>query len=163
MKIAIISDTHDSLEKIKAFLQEIKDKKIDLIIHAGDFCSPYTAFSFEDLGIPMIGVFGNNDGDKLALKSKYEGIAEISDYCMFYLTQDGDRIVITHYPDLVKSLAKSGDYDYVIYGHTHKIDISEEGECLIINSGTLSGHLAESASFIILNTNTKELETVILE
>ena len=67
MKIAIISDTHDSLEKIKAFLEEIKDKKIDLIIHAGDFCSPYTAFSFQDLGIPIIAVFGNNDGDKPAI------------------------------------------------------------------------------------------------
>ena len=163
MKIAIISDTHDSLEKIEAFLDEIKDKKIDLIIHAGDFCSPYTAFSFQDLAVPMIGVFGNNDGDKPAILSKFEGIADISDYCKFYSTPDKARIVITHYPDLVKSLAKSGDFDYIIYGHTHKIDISDEGDCLIINPGSISGHLAENASFVILDTIAKEVETVILE
>ena len=158
-KIAIISDTHDNLDNIAAAIRVIKQKNAELIIHAGDFCSPYTAFPFSGIDIPLIGVFGNNDGDKLALRDKFSDIGEIFDYS-HQLIVDGKKILITHYPDLVESLAKSGDYDFVIFGHTHKLEIYTKGKTTVINPGTLSGDLAQSSTFIVLDTLTNQTEVI---
>ena len=79
MKIAIISDTHDNLPNIRKAVEIINDKDIDLVIHAGDYVSPFTAKEFKKLNCEMIGVFGNNDGDKAMLLRKFEGVAEIKD------------------------------------------------------------------------------------
>ena len=153
MKIAIMSDSHDAIDNLVKAVEIIKIENPDLIIHAGDFCSPYTAFPFSGIGIPFIGVFGNNDGDKIALKEKYKEIGELFDYSTVFETETGSKILITHYPDMVDSVAKSGVYDYVVYGHTHKQDIRKVNTTNIINPGTISGHLSDSASFIIIETD----------
>ena len=77
----------------------ISNEKADLILHAGDFCSPYTAFSFKNINIPLIGVFGNNDGDKINLREKYNGFGELFDYSKVIEIDGGYKILITHYPD----------------------------------------------------------------
>jgi len=48
-----------------------------LVLHAGDFVSPFTALEFKNLNCPLKGVFGNNDGDKLYLQEKFKGIGEL--------------------------------------------------------------------------------------
>ena len=160
MKIAIMSDSHDCLENLERALKIIKSREPDQIIHAGDFCSPYTALSFSDLDIPFVGVFGNNDGDKLVIRDKFKNIGEIFDYSTVFEIVDGGKILITHYPDLVESLAKSGDYDFIIYGHTHKLDIRKEEKTMIINPGAISGHLTDRSTFIFLNTVDSTVEIV---
>ena len=160
MKIAILSDSHDSIEKLEDAVEIIKKEEPKLILHAGDFCSPYTAFPFKGIDIPFIGVFGNNDGDKLSLREKYLGIGELFDYSKVVEIEGGYKILITHYPDLVDSLAKSGDYNCVIYGHTHQLDIRKDQDTQIINPGALSGHLAEYSSFVILETVTGKVKII---
>lgn len=51
---------------------KINDESIELLIHAGDFVAPFTSQSFKELKAPLVGVFGNNDGDKLLLKALYK-------------------------------------------------------------------------------------------
>lgn len=158
MIIAVMSDSHDSLEKLQKAVEIINIQKPDLIIHAGDFCSPYTAFPFKDIEIPLVGVFGNNDGDKINLREKFNNIGEIFDYATTIEIGEGSKILLTHYPDLVDSLAKSGDYDFVIYGHTHELDIRKVKGTQIINPGALSGHISNSPTFLIVDTVSTDKE-----
>ena len=72
MKIGVISDTHDHLTNISKAIKIFNERNIDVLIHCGDFVSPFTFRVFDDL-IPSIknnfyGVFGNNDGDRVFLK-----------------------------------------------------------------------------------------------
>ncbi len=41
--IGILSDSHDNLDAIKKAVNLLNKKKVDLVIHAGDLISPFTA------------------------------------------------------------------------------------------------------------------------
>lgn len=45
-------------------VQMLNEANVGLVIHFGDWVSPFILHSFKDLRMPMKGVFGNNDGDK---------------------------------------------------------------------------------------------------
>ncbi len=49
MNIGIISDTHDNLALIKKAVTFFNGEKVDLVLHAGDFVSPFTALEFKNL------------------------------------------------------------------------------------------------------------------
>ena len=34
-----------------------------IVLHAGDYCAPFSLKPFIELNMPMVGVFGRNDGD----------------------------------------------------------------------------------------------------
>ena len=73
MLLGIIADTHDNLPMTKKAVELFKDRKVDYMIHAGDFTSPFTLKLFSELKCRYAGVFGNNDGDKLLLQERSEG------------------------------------------------------------------------------------------
>jgi len=147
MKIGIIADTHDNLDAIRKAVEVFNHEGIEILIHAGDFVAPFTEKPFRMLNAPLVGVFGNNDGDKLLLKEKYheKGVGEIHED-PHELELATKRIIVTHKPKIVEALAASGVYDVVIYGHTHKAVIEKKGdkkeaETLVINPGECCGYL----------------------
>jgi putative phosphoesterase len=149
MKIAIISDTHDNLNAITAFGKKINDLKIEYIIHAGDFCAPFTVRALKLFGIPMKAVFGNNDGDKPLLTQAAEGFADIK--VASYLFELGYRkFALMHYSDSVNSLAASKQFDVNI----------RTDPCLIINPGELCGWLTRRSTAVILDTETLSTEII---
>jgi hypothetical protein len=47
------------------------------------------------------------------------------------------------------------EYDYVFYGHLHKIDIRQDKK-MIINPGEICGYLTGKSTFVLLNEKTNE-------
>jgi uncharacterized protein len=158
MKIAIISDTHDNLNAITAFGKKLADLKPEYLLHAGDFCSPFAVRAIKQFGIPMKAIFGNNDGDKPLLTQAAEGFAEIKE-APFSFELGTRKFAMVHYSDKVNSLAASNQFDAIIYGHTHKLDIRTE-PCLIINPGELCGWLTRHSTFVILDTDLLTTEII---
>lgn len=72
MLVGICSDSHDHTEHIERAVTYFKSKEADKVIHAGDYCSPFTIPFFD--GLPLHGIFGNNDGDKYLLMKKFNDI-----------------------------------------------------------------------------------------
>ncbi len=136
MIIGVLSDSHDNLEKLSEGVQLLCAEKPALIVHAGDYIAPFTARCFAPLkenGIPFLGIFGNNDGERFGLRALFEPYGPIhEDPHLFEF--GGQRLLLTHKETLVDSLAKSGDFDVLIYGHTHAVDVRME-PCLIVNPG----------------------------
>ena len=159
MKIGVISDTHDHLPKLEEAIALLLEREPDLIVHAGDFISPFTARKLapiKERGIPFLGIFGNNDGERFGLRRIYEPIGPIhEDPHRFEF--DGRRILLTHREPLVDSLARSGDYDVVIYGHTHQIDVRTT-PCLILNPGEACGWLTGRGSVALADMRTLAAE-----
>ena len=152
MKIGIISDTHDNMPKIATAVRLFNNEGVDLVLHAGDFISPITADKFASLKAPFVGVFGNNDGERLYLTKRFKKIGPIyPDHHEFEF--DGKRGVIMHEPKFIDALVKSETYDLVVYGHTHEIDI-REGKTLVINPGEACGWISGRATLVILDTST---------
>lgn len=157
MKIGIISDTHDNLAQIKKAVDIFNREKVELILHAGDFVSPFTFLEFKNLNCPLKGVFGNNDGDKLYLQEKFKGIGEIYS-APYEAIIDHKNIIMLHKEKLIDALAESQKYDVIIYGHTHRTDLHKIGKTLIINPGECSGWLSGKSTIALLDlTNLKAI------
>lgn len=139
MKIGIISDTHDHVKHIEAAVKHFKDAHIDMVLHAGDYCSPFSVLPFS--GLQLIGVFGNNDGDHFRLIQKFSEIGgEIHNE--FYETElDGRQIALYHgtQPSITDALIKCGSYDLVITGHTHTAGKQMYGRTMALNPGAAHG------------------------
>ena len=158
MKVAVVSDSHDNLEKVEKFVSEVNSKGVELVIHCGDFVSPFSLkLLLSKLKCDFFGVFGNNDGEVAGLL----GIAGGSLSKPPLLKRvDGLRVAVMHEPLFVDSLAKSGDFDVILYGHTHELDVRRLNGCLVVNPGELCGYLTGRSSFVILNTSQLTVETV---
>jgi len=151
MKVGIMADTHDNLPNIKKAVHIFNQEKIDLLFHAGDFVSPFTAREMRKIGCPFVGVFGNNDGDKLFLTNQFKDIGPI--YPEPYKANiDGKNIIMFHKNDVIAELAKSQSYDVIIYGHTHHKDLYEEGKTTVINPGECGGWLTGKSTIAVLDS-----------
>ena len=73
---------------------------------------------------------------------------------------EGIKISIIHGKDepIVAALAKSGQYDVVIRGHTHKTDIMVSGSKLVLNPGEAFGFLTNKRRVAILDTTKMKVD-----
>ncbi|ABL77611.1 metallophosphoesterase [Thermofilum pendens] len=164
-RVAVVSDSHDSLEAIRLFVNSLKNENVEAVIHAGDIISPFALRMFS--GYRLYAVFGNNDGEKLLLKKTADEIgAVLSEQPMLVRVGSFD-IAVLHGVDgldvsrrLARALAKSGEFRLVVYGHTHRVDVERIGDALVVNPGTLSGYLAEKRTFAIVDLEKLEAEIV---
>ena len=159
MKIGIISDTHDNLPQIKKAVDIFNQEKVELVLHAGDFVSPFTFLEFKNLNYPLKGVFGNNDGDKLYLQEKFKGIGELFPE-PYQMNQNHKNIVILHKEELIDALAESQKYEIIIYGHTHQTDLRKIGKTIIINPGECGGWLTGKSTIALLDLENLEVKII---
>lgn len=158
MKIGIISDTHNNIALTKKALKIFQEHSVELIIHAGDFTSPKMLDIFSNL--KCIFVFGNSDIDIEAINNQaqhlgFDPIKSFNDFSV------GSKRIIVFHGDNVPMFRKavmSGDYDYIIKGHTHIFENYTSKNTRIINPGSLFGDTEETIA--ILETDTGKVEKI---
>ncbi len=159
MLIGIVSDTHDHLDRLRTALRRFAEAGVDIVLHAGDIVSPFMVVPFQEAGLRMVGVFGNNDGDKLFLRERFKGMGDLN-FGPYEVELGGRRIVVMHEPRSLEALIASGKYDLVVYGHTHEVDV-REGRPLVINPGECGGWLSGRATCALVDL--KGLKAEIIE
>lgn len=159
MLVGIISDTHDNVPNIEKAVRLFISREVDLLIHAGDYCSPFTIPHFE--GLPLRGVFGNNDGDKYLLMKKFDAIDASLEGDFFEMEAGSCRIAVYHgtHQAITDALIASGTYEVVVSGHTHEAYSREVGKTLAVNPGTAHG-FGEKATVALLETESMEVEFI---
>lgn len=157
MLIGVISDTHDNIDTTKRAVELFNSKGIEYLIHAGDITSPFTLKLFKDLKCRYAGVFGNNDGDKLLLHERAEGKIKNAP---LKLTLADKKIVVIHEHHLAEALAESGQFDLVIYGHTHEPVVKHIKNTLLLNPGELCGWLYGKPSVALVDLNKMKAEII---
>ncbi len=153
MKICVISDTHDNLYAVDGFAEKVRGK-VELILHAGDIVAPFVVKSLKKANCKVIAVYGNNDGDKLLLKKKFEESGFEIHPPPHIFEIGGKKVLLMHFPDFVEEIAHSGEFDLIIYGHTHKVDVRKIGNTLILNPGELGGWLSGKNTYCLLDIST---------
>lgn len=163
--IGILSDSHDNMNAIRKAVEFFNEKKVKAVLHAGDLISPFTARAFKDLEPKLYFVFGNNDGDKVTLTKRFEEIGATSCGNFGDLTIDGLHIALLHGTNevLVKALARSGEFDVVVRGHTHDPGVKIIEGVPVINPGEASGVLSGKPTVAILEIANLNVEIIQLE
>jgi len=165
MIVGVISDTHDRLPRIELAVRRLNEEKAELVLHAGDYIAPFVVSFFKPLKADLIGVFGNNDGDKELLKRKFGEIgAEIRGRFAEVMV-DGLKIAVMHGDDeaLLRAIINAESHNVVVYGHTHKAETYRKGDTLVINPGEACGYLSGKSTIAILNTETLEAKIIELK
>ncbi len=165
MIVGLISDTHDRLPMLKKAVKRLNQEAVELVLHAGDYIAPFVVSHFKPLKADLLGVFGNNDGDKELLKSKFADIGAEIQGNFEEVVIDGVKTVILHghEENLLQSLIHTQSYDVVLHGHTHEARAYREGETLVVNPGEVCGYLTGESTIALMDTTTLDVKTVILE
>ena len=157
MIIGIISDTHDNMPAMQRAVKVLTERRVEHVIHAGDFCSPFTFRALKHLKCDFTGIYGNNDGERLLLQK----LSNSRIYTQPHILElAGKKIVIMHEHHVVVALADSNHFDLIVYGHTHTPDIRKQGNTLIVNPGELGGWLYGKSTMAIADLSTMSAELI---
>jgi putative phosphoesterase len=161
MLIGILSDSHDHVLHIEQAVDIFEGYDVDTVLHAGDYCSPFTIPPFK--GLDLKGVFGNNDGDHYLLLQKFRDIGAHHLGTFGEVTVGDCRIALYHGTDapITAALEQCGNYDVVVSGHTHEKKRIMVNSTLSINPGTVHG-FGEEATVALFNTDSMDVEFVTL-
>ena len=66
------------------------------------------------------------------------------------------EFLITHTQFSLDKYVRSGKYDVVVYGHTHRPDIHRQGNTLIVNPGETGGWVTGKATVALLDPESLE-------
>lgn len=157
--IGIMADTHDHVEAMTRAVNLFNDKKVSMVIHAGDLVSPFSVEPLKKLQTPIKCVFGNNERERERIKKKMDGMDfELGD-CL-EVEYKNIKIVVYHgeNPIILNALIQSKEYDVVVTAHSHQPEVSNEEGVLVINPGEVCGYLTGRKTVAILDAEKLEAE-----
>jgi len=130
--VGLISDTHvpaRAREVPREVFKVFEDT--DYIVHAGDLVSLSVIDDLEQLA-PVLAVYGNMDGPDIRGKLLKVASFKVFDW----------KIGVTHNPGTLlgmtrmREIARTSNFNVLVYGHTHTSDIKWEAKTLYINPGS---------------------------
>ncbi len=152
MKIGLMSDTHDRIDAVERAIDFFNRAGVEHVLHAGDLVSPFVAPKFAKLKAKLHYVWGNNEGDREFIRAKFGefGVKPLGNFAALEL--DGRKIALLHgtHEDIVEALSKSGSFDVVVRGHTHRAEV-REGKTLLVNPGEVCGYLSGRQTVALLD------------
>jgi putative phosphoesterase len=159
--IAILSDTHSRYATVEKVLALLSARGVNHVIHCGDIEDSDTVWLFQ--GLTAHFVLGNCDTDRASLRQAIYGIGETLHEPFGQLELEGARIAFLHGDDkrLMDRVERSGQFDYLFYGHTHQTAEHRTGATRVINPGAL--YRVRLKTFVLLDPATGDLESVTVE
>ena len=163
MKIGVLSDSHDHMENIRKAVDIFLEQKVEKVVHCGDIVAPFMVRAISDLegkDIEVIGIYGNNDGERLGL---YKILGQIMKMKGDFheVTWDEKKIAVYHGTDnrILDSIIKSQKYDLVLCGHTHQMRVEQQGKTVILNPGETCGYLFGKATCAVVDLASEPFDT----
>jgi hypothetical protein len=168
MLVAIISDIHNNEVNLEKVLTYCKKNGIKTIICCGDLASLETLdFLNDNFPGNILYTFGNADYDDLRdldTQKKYKNVYLFKNFGEAVIEKK--NVAFTHFPDTAKSLARTGKYNFVFYGHTHKPWIvsaeamtDEKKKYMMLNPGNVAGEIYPP-TFAVWETKNNKFELV---
>lgn len=158
MKIGVISDTHDRDPVIKAAVEILRERGVELVLHCGDIQSARVIPFFA--GMPMHFVRGNWDYPRDPIATAIAAIDGqlYEPYGELVLEDKSIAWLHSHDRTLFRNLTHSDLFDFIFYGHTHEKGERRVGKTRIINPGAL--FRAKPKTVLIVDLTTDEIEWV---
>jgi len=154
MLVGVIADTHDNLPLVARAMELFRRRGVGAVLHAGDFVAPFALKALLEPGIPLYGVFGNNDGERAGLGSLCPTLHEAP----YRVELGGRTIVLAHSPQQLDARSTEGA-DLVIHGHTHRVRL-EAGRPLLLNPGEAGGWLTGRPTVAVVDLEAMKAEIV---
>jgi hypothetical protein len=156
-KIMVISDTHEDMATMRIVLDYLKDTRVDMVIHLGDYYNDTDILEKE--GYPLINVPGTWDPHYYDPRVPNRRFIQVAGWKIF-LTHTPE----SHYNDLAddlkpEAIMRNGQADLFLYGHTHRAEIKRRKDVVMINPGHMScdEHRGCPLTFALLDIHEQNL------
>ena len=149
--VGILSDTHDHLDRTRAAVALFNSAGADLVVHCGDYVSQFTVRELSGLDAKLVGVFGNNDGDRAALRQRADEAGFELHAGLHRFEFAGRSFAASHEP------VTPPECDFYLHGHTHRRKLAGR-EPLVINPGEACGWLTGAGSVALLDTESGKVD-----
>jgi putative phosphoesterase len=161
MKIAIVSDTHNKVERVRKIVAEIRRRDVQTVLHCGDIQNAPVVELFAGLDAHF--VLGNCDWGVAELRQAIASVGGTLHDNFGRLELAGKKIAFIHGhdADLLRHLEASGAYDYLFHGHTHIRADRMAGPTRIINPGAMVR--AAVRTFVVLDLAAGVADSVVIE
>lgn len=138
MIIGVISDTHDNFRDSRKAAEIFKEKKIQTILHAGDLENPAILEIFHEFEIYL--THGNVDPDIAEINQKLFYMKKSECRVHYDIQLHQKNILLTHGDNIpyFRAAVESGNYHYIIKGHTHFPEDYRRNNIRILNPGALA-------------------------
>lgn len=155
MRLGILSDTHDQVERTRTAVDLLARAGADVLIHCGDITIPDVVYELS--GRPSYFVFGNCDEELDLLRG---AIGTIGGTCLErggLVELGGVRVAVTHgHQGKERDRLEAEAPDYFFSGHTHHAEDIRRGATRFINPGAL--HRATTWTVALLHLPEGKLE-----
>jgi len=156
MRLGIMADTHDNVPMIERACDFFNARGVQEVFHAGDYVAPFALNPLNRiLRCAYRGVFGNNDGERLGLQKTANGRLYPSPA---EFTVGQWHVLVAHEMPILDAVATSGRYRLIVYGHTHRPEVTRVGDTLAVNPGECGGWLSGRSTVAIASLATLEAE-----
>ena len=160
MRVGLLADSHDRVPAIAEFVRRLHESGVGMVLHAGDYCAPFSLQPFLDSSMALAGVFGRNDGDRQGLRAKAAQGMGVELYESPHSFEIGGRqLMMVH--DIAEISERSIEsHQVVIHGCSHRQEIHRLGNTLLVNPGEACGWLYATPMGAILDLETLQLEVI---
>ena len=161
MRIAVVSDTRENREGFKLLLDRFLVGGARWLFHCGGLGSVDMVELLKPWQIYI--VRGERERDWQAIETALQKARlQASLPTQITVVMDGKRIGLCRGEDLalVNQWAKSGEFDYVLHGHTLRRRDERLGRTRIINPGSLSGLRYQARSGCLIDLATGEVKVI---
>ncbi|MHC3436572.1 metallophosphoesterase [Natrialbaceae archaeon A-gly3] len=155
--IAIFSDTHSDRGHELEGEALAAAREADVVVHAGDFTSVATLEAFQTEVDSLFPIHGNADSGAVRERLPSDRVVEA----------EGVRIVLTHRPEGGETglamLGRSKAADLVVFGHTHRPTVVENGDLFLLNPGSHAQPRGHRPGFAVLEPTPEGFSGRVLE
>ncbi len=136
-RIGVVSDTHNLAELAKKVIFLASEMNVKSFIHCGDICNTEIVDILSKF--PTQYVFGNCDGAKRTLTQRIEETGGVIHGRFGQLEWEEKKIAFLHGDEDMRldRECRSGNWDLVCYGHTHRHMLCNVRNTLVLNPGAL--------------------------
>ncbi len=154
MRLGILSDSHDHELSLEEAFKRFAQHGVKRVLHAGDLCAPFMIDLLEKLAgayaVERVDVVFGNIDDRYRTTLRATAAKRVVLHGDLMQEEiEGRRVIMQHYPEPAEVFFANGEYDLVVYGHTHRKDIREEAGRFLINPGEILGRLGRASSLIL--------------
>ncbi len=157
MRIGVFADTHDHLGHIRRIVEICNERRFDRVFFAGDLVSTFAIPPLRRLEMPLIGCFGDNEGNKVGIYGGMQVIGVIGEPPFGTVLPDGTRVLLTHQKELLPDDVSQADV--ILFAHTHKPYVRRDASGrLALNPGEASGWTYGRPTMAWFDTQSREAE-----
>jgi len=143
---------------IDAALDVFAERRVEAVIHAGDFVAPFAVRRLLKYRGPLHVTYGNNDGERSGLKTLLPQIVDGP----LWVEAGGRRILVHHFIDWCQAV-EVDRADIIVTGHTHEVVNRFDAGKLFLNPGECCGWVHGRCTMAILDTDGPSAEVCELE